>query len=102
MREMQNEMFYIRVDEQERVDFLGYKDDEIKMNWIKGKEKWGTIRVPDGIEGTVQRRFLENGNLEEIYSFKNQTEFPVFFKRTDVGIYTTWNDNYEDTAVCLA
>lgn len=102
MREMQNEMFQIQLDEQEYMSFLGYKDDENKMNWIKGKEKWGTVRVPDGIETRVHRQFLENGNLEETYSFKNTTEFPVFFKKTDAGIYTTWNDNYEDTDVCLA
>lgn len=93
--------FLIETDENNRLCFLGYSNDTNRMNWIEGKEIWGTIRCPKGIKISVTREFTKEGNLKETYQFVNETAFPMSFKRTDVGIYTTWNDNYEDTDVCL-
>lgn len=101
MKELVNEKFIIRSNEENKLVFLGYKDDSMGMNWIEGKEKWGTVFCPKGIDVSIEREFSENGNLREVYTFKNTTEFPISFKRTDIGIYTTFNDNYEETDICL-
>lgn len=77
------------------------KNDGYRMNWIQGKKSWGTVCCPEGIRHTVEREILANGNLQETYCFTNTTEFPYFFKKTDVGIYATFHDNYEDASVCL-
>lgn len=102
MREMKNDRFLLRLDEEGRVGFLGHVSDETGMNWAEGKEKWGTVTAPAGVQVTAERSFLANGHLQERYCFTNTTDFPVFFKRRDVGIRATFNDNYEDTDVCLA
>lgn len=81
--------------------FLGSKDDSARMNWIQGSKEWGTVRCPDGVEASVQRELLENGRLRETYRFTNVTSFPVFLNRTDLGIYATFNDNYEAAEECL-
>lgn len=101
MKELVNEKFIIKLDEENKLIFLGHKSDESNMNWIEGKEKWGTILCPEGIKVSIERIFTEDGNLREKYSFKNTTGFPIGFKRTDIGIYTTFNDNYEDTDICI-
>ena len=101
MKELVNEKFIIRSNEENKLVFLGYKDDSTGMNWIEGKEKWGTVFCTKGIDVSIERKFAENGNLREVYTFKNTTEFPISFKRTDIGIYTTFNDNYEDSDICL-
>lgn len=71
------------------------------MNWVEGGRHWGSIYCPDGITHTVERKLLDNGNLQETYCFTNSTDFPLFIRRTDIGIYTTFNDNYEDAEICL-
>ncbi len=101
MKELVNEKFIIKLDEENKLIFLGHKSDVTNMNWIEGKEKWGTTFCPEGIKFSIERKFTEDGNLREKYSFKNTTEFPIGFKRTDIGIYTTFNDNYEDTDICI-
>lgn len=102
LREMKNDAFVVQTDESGAVLFLGRANHQNEMNWAQGSQRWGTVIAPDGIEVSVKRSFLKNGNLQECYHFTNATAFPVFFKRRDVGIYTTFNDNYEDTDVCLA
>ena len=101
MKELINEKFIIRSDKENKLIFLGHKSDSTGMNWIEGNEKWGTVFYPEGISVLIERKFSEDGNLREIYSFTNTTEFPISFKRTDIGIYTTFNDNYEDTDICI-
>lgn len=76
-------------------------DDAYQMNWIEGKKSWGSVCCPEGIVHTVERTILENGNLQETYCFTNATKFPFFPKKTEIGIYTTFHDNYEDADVCL-
>lgn len=80
---------------------LQYKEDETNMNWVQGGNVWGTVKCPEGIEGTITRRILPNGHLEERYEFRNISEFPVFFQSVDVGIYATFNDNYEEAEICM-
>lgn len=98
---MQNTDFVIKKNEEGQLIFLSHRDDKYQMNWVEGKKSWGFVNAPEGIEVSVEREFLPNGNLKETYRFLNATDFPVFLKKTDIGIYTTFNDNYEDAATCM-
>lgn len=97
----ENRFFDIRKGPGNSLSFLGYPGDPSGMNWIEGRKNWGETVAPEGILTEVSRGFTADGNLQEIYTFTNSTEFPVFFQKTDIGIYTTFNDNYEEAAVCL-
>ncbi len=81
--------------------FLGAEADEFQMNWAEGHKSWGTIICPQGICATVKRRLLPEGQLEERYCFENVSRFPIFFQKTEVGIYTTFPDDYEEPKRCL-
>lgn len=101
MSEMKNQIFRILTDEEKCIEFLGFTEDSSQMNWAEGHQRWGTVKCPESMQAEVSRNFTQQGNLLEKYRLKNISKFPVAFKRTDVGIYTTLNDNYEDTQVCL-
>lgn len=98
---MQNSKFVLRENENGQLLSLSHINDRHQMNWVEGTKTWGTVKVPKGVEASVKRELLPNGNLKETYSFLNTSACPVFFKKTDVGIYTTFNDNYEDAAACM-
>ena len=85
--------FILQEDQESRLIFLGAAEDEFGMNWIEGSKPWGTIICPDGIKTAVKREILPNGHLQERFCFENVSEFPVFFKKTDVGIYATFHDD---------
>lgn len=101
MNQLKNDKFKISVNENNNITFLGIIDDLKNMNWVEGKKQWGTVVAPKEIEVNVERKFLENGNLQEVYQFKNISKFPIGFKNTDIGVYTTFNDNYEDAETCI-
>lgn len=101
MKKYENRFFDIRKGSEDSLDFLGYPGDPSGMNWIEGKKKWGETVVPDGISVSVDRKFTTEGNFQETYIFKNSKSFPVFFQKTDIGIYTTFNDNYQEASTCL-
>lgn len=101
MKENKRANLYIREKEDHTLEFLGFSQDEQAMNWVAGKHSFGAVKVPEEIDVTIKRERKENGNLVERYLFRNHSEFPVGFKRRDVGIYVPFNDNYEDTEVCL-
>lgn len=88
-------------DENGRLLRLSHKEDAAQMNWVEGKKAWGTVVCPEGIEVTIYREETGDGGLKERYTFTNRSSFPISFNRKDVGIYTTFNDNYEDTDICL-
>lgn len=50
---------------------------------------------------TALRDFSPNGNFRERYTIQNHTAAPVFLPRGSFGIYTTFNDNYQDIQTCL-
>lgn len=50
---------------------------------------------------TALRDFSPNGNFRERYTILNHTAAPVFLPRGSFGIYTTFNDNYQDIQTCL-
>jgi len=93
--------FKFREDMDRRIVRLESKQDSWHMNWAEGKNKWGTVLCPEEIRHEVKREILDNGNLQETYCFTNISDFPVFTGKTDIGIYATFNDNYENAEVCL-
>lgn len=101
MNEKEQYEFIIKEDTEGKLVFLGSKGDPSEMNWVEGNRKWGTVNCPDTLKVQMKRSLLENGRLRERYQFTNITEFPVFIKETDIGIYTTFHDNYEAAEECL-
>ncbi|MFV0498934.1 MAG: hypothetical protein ACK5NF_02740, partial [Bacilli bacterium] len=93
--------FIIETNDDNTVKTIRNKQDKFKMNWVRTEGNWGKVIKPDKVEVTVSRSIKSNGNLVENYIFKNNTKFPVYFQKTDLGIYTTFNDSYEDSKNCL-
>lgn len=96
-----NRKFVLRENPDGYMMYLGNKDDLKEMNWIEGENLWGEVLCPESLEVRITREYTYEGNLRETYVFKNITEFPVFIKKTDIGIYTTFNDNYQEAEKCL-
>ncbi|GAA0798240.1 DUF5695 domain-containing protein [Faecalicatena orotica] len=80
---------------------LSHNEDKDQMNWIEGKRLWGEVVCPAAIHVEIKREFTKDGNLRESFQFTNNTSFPVFLEKTDLGIYTTFNDNYQEASECL-
>lgn len=93
--------FIIKENAEKNLVFLGSRGDPAGMNWVQGKRKWGTVICPDTLSVKTERMLTENGRLKESYCFTNITAFPVVPQMTDVGIYTTFHDNYEAAAECM-
>lgn len=93
--------FYLQEDEKGCLLYIGAKEDPFRMNFAEGDHGWGNTKCPKGITATVTRKLLPDGHLRECYSFENVTEFPIFVEDTEVGIYATFNDNYEQAGVCM-
>ena len=49
---------------------------------------------------TVERKIVED-KFVETYTFKNILSTDVFFNKGALGIYTTFNDSYESSRVCM-
>lgn len=101
MEDRKKYSFSLREDQDGTLLFLGACEDDTEMNWIEGHKNWGTVVCPAEIKAAVSREVLPNGHLQETYSFENTSEFPVFFQRSDVGIYATFHDDYEQVDACL-
>ena len=96
---------------------LVLKNDADRMNWIEGLETWGT---PAGMEflGMEQmegksvshyrrdvlqlsvERTMEENCLRERFIFRNTAGYDLYFQRGQLGIFTTFNDNYTDAETC--
>ena len=81
--------------------FLSHKDDPSQMNWVEGEKCWGSVKVPMGLNVTRTLSVLENGELEECYTFENVSGEPLFIKEKDAYIYVPFNDSYEKAEVGL-
>ena len=57
------------------------ENDRYQMNWVEGNTKGDIVR--------------------EEYSFTNHTDKHIFTRLTDIGIYATFNDDYEGARVCM-
>ena len=93
--------FLLKEAQDGTLTFLANNVDPYKMNWIEGEHSGGSVTAPEGIAVQVTRNITEEGNLREEYNFTNVSEFPVFFQNTDLGIYATFNDSYEDATTCM-
>lgn len=49
----------------------------------------------------AKRYFTEKGAYREEYTLVNETKTEVFVPNGNFGIYTTFNDNYQDVQTCL-
>ena len=76
------------------------ENDKYQMNWVEGTVEWGTVRVPKGIEVAVQSEKVD-GDIYETYTFTNVTAHDIFTSLKDIGIYTTFNDDYKDSETCM-
>ena len=56
------------------------------MNWVEGEKCWGSVKVPMGLNVTRTLSVLENGELEECYTFENVSGEPLFIKERDAYI----------------
>lgn len=96
-----SEFFIVESDNKEELLTLSHVKDSNKMNWVEGDTPWGTTKAPRGIKTTIQRSVNDKGNLVERYEFTNTTDFDIFTEIGDIGIYTTFNDDYTTSKECL-
>lgn len=92
--------------------------DKTEMNWVEGMNRWGTVKGAETVsikntDGGIcaeyrtkhlkvtVKRVLDGDIYRETYTFENPGTADVFFNRGAVGVYTTFNDNYDLANVCL-
>ena len=92
--------------------------DKTEMNWVEGMNRWGTVKGAETVsikntDGGIcaeyrtkhlkvtVKRVLDGDIYRETYTFENPGTVDVFFNRGAVGVYTTFNDNYDLANVCL-
>ena len=79
---------------------LIHPKDPAQMNWIGGNTPWGTVKCLQGLSCSYETQ--EQGDrILERFTFRNETDHDLFPTLTDVAIYTPFNDNYEQAAVCM-
>ena len=83
--------FYVEFGEQDTIRVLRNRYDEYEMNWAEGEHLWGTVICPEGIR-TKKSHEWDGKNLKEIYWFKNESRYPIYIQKGDLGIYQTWNE----------
>ena len=117
---MKNNVFSIELNPQNgTVKSIVLNNDPAKMNWIEGMASWGD---PVGFEfidmsfdgnvihsryrqGTLELevvRTLLDDRLTEKFVYRNTGYYDLYFKRGDLGIYATFNDNYPSSDVCIS
>lgn len=75
------------------------KTDKYQMNWVEGTHLWGSVKVPAQI--TAEEYCEEEDDIiTEHYIFTNHSDRPLFTSLPDIGIYTTFNDDYCSSDVC--
>ena len=92
--------FRVEYEADGTIRTLQNQTDSYAMNWAEGARRWGTVTAPEGV--AVRRTHSWQGDeLEERFCFTNQTARPVYFLRGDLGVYLTFNDNYQEARECL-
>ena len=66
-----------------------------------GKILWGSTKAPEGISVKRAHAFTEKGALKESFFFQNTSEFPIYFKETDLGIFLSLPDSYTSAEECM-
>ena len=116
---MKNRLFTIEFNPANgTLKSLVLNDDPDRMNWVEGMAGWG---LPAGfqfigmaVEGRTARshyrqetlelevvRILGETALDEKYIYRNTGSYELYFQRGGLGVYATFNDNYEDSATCI-
>ena len=100
------------------VAALRYPDDPDGMNWVEGTAAFGMVqgaqvvsveKTENGVHAVYETphlritvdRELRGDRYCERYRFEDRLDVDVFFNRGKVGIYTTFNDNYDRAGVCM-
>lgn len=92
--------FCVAFGEKDTILSIKNQKDPHEMNWVEGEKTWGDVICPDGI--TVEKSHTWYGErLKEMYVFKNESSYPVYIQKGELGIYQTWNDNYQEAKTCL-
>lgn len=92
--------FEIECDSNRQMCVLRNPSDPNKMNWVRGKNGWGTVMCNLDLSMQVVREFTEQNTLLEHYIFRNDTDFDIYTVGTSLGIYFTFPDYYADAATC--
>lgn len=79
---------------------LVLKNDSYNMNWIEGNHEWGEIISPPEIQVDYDIQYKDDDVIER-YEFINTSEYPIFLQESDIGIYCTFNDSYEEAPISL-
>lgn len=96
------EQFHIEYDANHQIRALKHPKDSYEMNWIKGKQAFGTIVCERDLSVQICREYTEKQTLLERYVFRNDTDFDIYTLGTDLGIYVTLPDYYADAKTCAA
>lgn len=100
------------------VAALRYPGDPDGMNWVEGTAAFGMVqgaqvvsveKTAHGVHAVYETphlritvdRELRGERYCERYRFEDRLDVDVFFNRGKVGIYTTFNDNYDRAGVCM-
>ena len=69
-------------------------------NFVEGtNHAWGECVYPQGFSQRTERHF-ENEVLSERYIFTNTTDSAITLERGTLGVWATFNDNYEGAEIC--
>ena len=93
--------FVIETNEKDGLRKLACRTDRYAMNWVKKESLWGIVNVPHGISCSVKRILEEDDTFVECYRFINQTAFPIYLQKTDIGIAVSLPDYYSDAKECM-
>ena len=100
------------------VAALRHPDDPDGMNWVEGTAAFGMIKdaqvvsvekTENGVRAVYETPHLRitadreicGDRYRERYQFEDRLDVDVFFNRGKVGIYATFNDNYDRAGVCM-
>lgn len=70
---------------------ISFEDDVLKILYVKSN-----------IEIMVVRQLDEKGYYSESYTIRNTGSTELFLEKGTLGIFTTFNDNYQEADTCLA
>ncbi|MBP5640297.1 MAG: hypothetical protein J6X55_12505 [Victivallales bacterium] len=116
---MKNDVFTIEFNASNgTVASLVLNDDPDRMNWVEGMCDWGQPVGMDFVSMTIEDnevrslyrketlelevvRTLSADSLTERFIYRNTGYYDLYFERGGLGIYTTFNDSYEDSDICI-
>ncbi|MCA0755799.1 hypothetical protein KP806_12140 [Paenibacillus sp. N4] len=97
---MQTANFQVEFSENDTILKLVHPNDPYQMNWAGELGKWGQVKMKSGLDVSVNRQSTADGKLKETYVFTNRTEYDVYVRKDDIGVYATFPDQYDSADVC--